>query len=152
MYKDVSASYYIYIAATIIVLAIGLTVDLKGGFPITTIVGTGMLISILLRFRHVYKVKRNFFNRANDIAHQHETELGDCIYTFTDEGLIYRDTVSTTTTNWEFFEPVTYYENTLILKLKKGEKVQTVISAYETSHDDFQEIHQILKEKCPPIP
>jgi hypothetical protein len=147
MYKSVSGSYYIYIAATVIVLSIGLAVDLKGGFPITTIIGTGMLISILLRLRHVYKVKQNFFNRANDIANEHETEFGDYYYTFTDESLTCRNNLSSVTLSWKLFEPVTYFENTLILKLKKSEDSPVLISAYETSHDDFQKIYGILKEK-----
>lgn len=146
MYKEVSSSYYIYIAATVIVLAIGLAVDLKGGFPITTIIGTGMLISILLKFRHVRKVKRNFFARANDIAAQHESALSDTTYIFTTDTLTVQNNRQTKQYNGDDLEPLVYFENTLILKVKKGESEYITISQYEVSHADFDEIHNILNK------
>jgi hypothetical protein len=148
MYKEVSPSYYIYIVVTAIVLTIGLILDLKGGLPLTTIVGIGMLISILLRFRHVRIVRRNFWDRAEIMADKYENELGYYTYNFTDQGITYRDNQSIVEEDWELFEPlVIRIPDTLLLYLKAKEPVHYIISKEEVGEANYYAITAILLEK-----
>ncbi|MES2279547.1 MAG: hypothetical protein V4592_26170 [Bacteroidota bacterium] len=151
MYKEVSPSYYIYIVVTVIVLGVGISIDIKGGLPLTTVVGVCMLISILLRFRHVRTVRRNFFGRAEMMADKYENELGDYTYTFTDQGLTYQDNQSKVEQDWELFEALSIHKHdNLLLYLKEKEPVHYVISREEVGEAIYNEIYGILMNKCPP--
>jgi hypothetical protein len=147
MYKGVSGSYIIYMAVTALVLTVGIVVDLRGGFPITTIVAIGMVINIALRFRHVYRVKQAFFNKAEFTASKYENDLKNYTYTFNDYGLTYQDKERAFTFSWPLFEKVTVYGDYLLLRLKEENTVHTVISKTEVGVDDYRDIFNFLNQQ-----
>lgn len=152
MYKEVSPSYIIYMVVTGIVLITGLIVDLKGGLPLTSIIGVCMLISISLRFRHVRRVRRNIFNRAEIQADDLAAGSGVYTYTFSDKGITYQDDHATITHNWDDFEPLVVYKlYHLLLYLKEKEPVQYIISQEEAGEDVYNAIYILLLEKIPPV-
>lgn len=151
MYKEVSPSYNIYMVVTGIVIIIGLIVDLKGGLPLTSIIGICMLISISLRFRHVRKVRRNIFERAEMQADEFETGSGFYSYTFNQQGITYQDDHIANTHHWDDFEPVTVYRlYHLVLYLKEKETVQYILSQEELGEDAYNAVYMLLLEKIPP--
>ena len=147
MYKSVSASYMIYMAVTALVVIIGIVVDSRGGFPITSIVAAGMVITILLRFRHVYAVKKAFFGRAAAVAGKYENALKTYTYTFNDEGLTYADKERALKLAWPLFEPVTLLDDALVLYLKEEDKVHAIITRAEVGDAHYNAIYNILKER-----
>lgn len=151
MYKEVSPSYIIYIAVTAIVLITGLSIDLKGGLPLTTIIGVCMLISILRRFWEAGQVRRNVFARAAAQADQFEAGSGVYTYTFGLQGLTYQDDQTIINNSWEDFEPLVVYKlYHLLIYLKEKEAVQYVISQEEVGEDVYNGIYMLLLEKIPP--
>ncbi|QKJ30784.1 hypothetical protein HQ865_13840 [Mucilaginibacter mali] len=152
MYKEVSPSYIIYIVVTAVVLITGLIIDLKGGLPLTTIIGICMLISISLRFRQVRKVHRNVFNRAETQADRMEAGSGIYTYTFNQQGIIYQDDETIMTHTWDDFEPLKVHKlYHLLLYLKEKEAVQYVISQEEVGEDVYNGIYMLLLEKLSPV-
>ena len=147
MYKGVSGSYMIYIAATVLVLIVGIVVDSRGGFPITSIIGVGMVITILMRFRHVHVVKKAFFGKAWATARKYEEDLIEYTYTFNDYGLTYRDKERALTLSWPLFEPLTLLDDAVVLYLKEEDKIHAIITRAEIGDEHYYKLYEILKEK-----
>src|SRR5476651_1004261 len=66
--KAVVVSYIIYTLVTLVVLSTGIAVDRSGGFPIITLLGIIMLITILLKYRTLYTTRKSFYAKARYIA------------------------------------------------------------------------------------
>jgi hypothetical protein len=147
MYKEVSPSYIIYSVITVFVLIIGLSIDLRGGLPLTTIVGICMLISIFRRFWEASVVKKKFFTDAEAMADKYESELGNPTYAFTDAGVTYTDNLGTTQQSWDTFDRFIPYQDILLLRTKESDKVSLVLSCYQLSDNDFIDIKRIFTEQ-----
>src|SRR5476651_1670400 len=121
--KAVVVSYIIYTAVTLLVLGTGIAVDTKGGFPIISLLGIIMLITILLKYRTLYTTRKSFYSKARYIANKHQQEGIIQTFTFTADALIYRDQYRELKLRWPLFEPVTSVKDIILLRTKYDEQI-----------------------------
>jgi hypothetical protein len=144
---DVSSGYIIYSIVTVLILAVGITVDRKGGPPIISLAGIIMFITMLLKLRELYRARKVFFAKTNCVADKFEQNQTIQIFRFTDRGIEYQDDYSETKLTWELFEPVSSIKNNLVLKLKEDEQIYLILSMEQIGAAMFNEIEAILIEK-----
>jgi hypothetical protein len=145
--KEVLGSYIIYSVVTIIVIVCAYFIDSRGGMPLLSIIALIMLISILTKYRELYLARKRFYGKARYTANKNEQENAYQTYTFSDEGLGYKDLHRRMQLSWVLFEPVEHFKKNLILRLTEDGQIFMMLSTDDIDYTSFEEIMEILKEK-----
>jgi len=144
--KAVVVSYIIYTAVTLLVLGTGIAVDTKGGFPIISLLGIIMLITILLKYRTLYTTRKSFYAKARYLANKYQQDGIIQTYTFADDALLYRDQHKVMKLSWVLFEPVTSVKDIILLRTKYDEQIILQLSQEDLGAGTYQEVLGILTE------
>lgn len=143
----VSTGYIIYGIVTALVLIVGVSTDSKGGPPIVSLAGIIMLIAVLLKLWAMYRARKAFFTKAEEVAAKFEASQTTQMFRFTDEGIEYEDPFSTANLSWQVFDSVSIVKESLVLKLKEDEQIYLVLWVDEIGPARYDEIKTFLTDK-----
>jgi hypothetical protein len=147
--KNIVRNYLIHSGVAISLMVLGGIIESRDLRPLLIIFGFCYFVYMIINWANFYKSKREYFRKILNIAHQYEAKKAQCIYSFNENTLEYKDEKQSSSLNWEFFESYMIFKDTIMIFLKADGNLYTSINNAMIDVDDFNDIKSFLKDKLP---
>jgi hypothetical protein len=141
--------YITYTILAAVIFATDFIPDKKNDFPISMMLGGGLLFYMLLAWVGFIERRIKFFKKVKVHANRFDKVGMDCSYIFSDEGITYKDKEKLLQLSWSLFNPFLTFKDSMILTLKDQGSIMFTLSKQEIGDKNYQEIQTLLKEKIP---